>query len=333
MSHASFSRIAAAPTPRIGLGLAAVGRPGYINLGRAADLPAPAERTVDAMRERAYEVLDAAYAHGVRYLDAARSYGRAEEFLAGWLERRPEAAAEVVIGSKWGYTYTAGWRSDAEVHEVKDHSPATYDRQIAESRALLGERLDLYQIHSVTPDSPALTDRVLHDRLAELAADGVKIGFSTSGPAQADAVRAALAVTVDGLPLFTCVQSTYNLLEPSAGPALAEAHAAGCTVIVKEGMANGRLAHPGSDTGSGPASVLLRVAEETGATPDAVALAAVLHRPWADVVLSGAATAEQVVSNLAAASVQLTPEQLARLAALAGPAAAYWSNRAALPWS
>jgi aryl-alcohol dehydrogenase-like predicted oxidoreductase len=57
-------RLAAAPITRIGLGLAAVGRPGYINLGRKTDLPA--ERTVEAMRERAHEVLDAAYAQGVR---------------------------------------------------------------------------------------------------------------------------------------------------------------------------------------------------------------------------------------------------------------------------
>src|SRR4051794_20835307 len=98
---------------RIGLGLAAVGRPAYINLGRASDLPA--ERTVEAMRARAHELLDSAYAAGVRYFDVARSYGRAEEFLAQWLDKQqPEG---VVIGSKWGYTYTAGWRLDAEVNE------------------------------------------------------------------------------------------------------------------------------------------------------------------------------------------------------------------------
>jgi aryl-alcohol dehydrogenase-like predicted oxidoreductase len=317
-------RLADAPLPRIGFGLAAVGRPGYINLGRAADLPA--ERTVDAMRERAMAMLDAAYAHGVRYLDAARSYGRAEEFLAEWLRRRP-GVTDVVVGSKWGYTYTADWRPDAAVHEVKDHGAATYDRQVAESRELLGERLDLYQIHSVTPDSPALTDRALHERLAELAADGVTIGFSTSGPAQADAIRAALAVRVDGLPLFTGVQSTYNLLEPSPGHALAEAHDAGCTVIVKEGMANGRLAHDGAP------AVLDEVAAETGAPRDVVALAAVLHQPWADIVLSGAATPDQLASNVAAASLRLDVGQLARLSAAAEPAAEYWRHRSGLRWS
>jgi aryl-alcohol dehydrogenase-like predicted oxidoreductase len=236
-------------------------------------------------------------------------------------------ATDVVVGSKWGYTYTADWRVDAEVHEVKDHGIATYDRQIAESRALLGDRLDLYQIHSVTPDSPALTDRELHARLARLAADGVAVGLSTSGPLQAEAIRAALKVTVDGRRLFSCVQATYNLLEPSAGPALAEAHEAGLTVIVKEAMANGRLAT------ADPESPLAEVAGLIGATPDAVALAAVLRRPWASIVLSGAATTGQVTANARAASVALDAEQLARLTALAEPATAYWRHRSQLPWS
>jgi aryl-alcohol dehydrogenase-like predicted oxidoreductase len=282
----SFDRLKwAAQQNRIGLGLAAVGRPGYITLGRDRDLPA--ERTVEALRERSHDLLDAAYAAGVRYFDVARSYGRAEEFLAGWLDGHPDA----VVGSKWGYTYTAGWRVDADVHERKDHSLATYERQLAETRAILGDRLELYQIHSLTPESPALTDEPLH---RALAASGLTVGFSTSGPRQPDTIRAALAVEVDGEPLFHSVQATWNVLEPSAGPALAEAHERGCFVIVKEALANGRLA---------------------GA--DRVALGAVLAQPFADVVLSGAATVEQLASNLAARPEE--PEE-------------YWSHRSRLPW-
>ncbi|WP_189859267.1 aldo/keto reductase [Streptomyces poonensis] len=322
-----FSRLSSATTPtcRLGLGLAAVGRPGYINLGRERDLPA--DRTAEALRARTHELLDAAYAQGVRYFDTARSYGRAEEFLADWLSARPDAADEVVIGSKWGYTYTADWRTDAERHEVKDHTLATYERQRAETAALLGDRLDLYQIHSVTPDSPALTDKELHARLAEAAAEGTVIGFSTSGPAQAEAIRAALAVTVDGTPLFRTVQSTYNVLETSAGPALAEAHDAGLTVIVKEGVANGRLTGPHA-----PEPVRDIAARAGGLGADAVALAYVLRQPWAGVVLSGAATTGQLASNLHAAVVGLDEEQLTRLAALAEEPAVYWERRGQLPW-
>ncbi|MFJ5777891.1 aldo/keto reductase [Streptomyces sp. NPDC093094] len=320
-----FARLAAATTPtcHIGLGLAAVGRPGYINLGRDDDLPE--DRTVEALERRTHQLLDAAYAQGVRYFDAARSYGRSEEFLAGWLRANP-GADDVVVGSKWGYTYTAGWTTDAERHEVKDHSVRTYDRQRAETAELLGDRLDLYQIHSVTPDSPALTDKELHAKLAEAAAQGVSVGFSTSGPAQADAIRAALAVTVDGEPLFRTVQSTYNVLEPSAGPALAEAHDAGLTVIVKEGMANGRLADPHAP------DALRTVAGEASLGCDAVALAVILRMPWAGVILSGAATTAQLASNLHAPVVDLDEEQLSRLAALAEDPRAYWQRRGELPW-
>ncbi|MEU9152018.1 aldo/keto reductase [Streptomyces sp. NPDC048417] len=321
-----FARLATATTPtsHIGLGLAAVARPGYINLGREEDLGE--DRSVGALRHRTHELLDAAYAQGVRYFDVARSYGRSEEFLADWLNTRPDAAADVVVGSKWGYTYTAGWSADAETHEVKDHSVQTYDRQRAETAELLGDHLDLYQIHSVTPDSPALADKELHARLAEAAATGLTVGFSTSGPAQADAVRAALAVTVDGEPLFRTVQSTYNALETSAGPALAEAHDAGLTVIVKEGMANGRLAAPHAP------DALRAVAEETGLGCDAVALAVVLRQPWAGVVLSGAATLTQLDSNLHAAAVDLDEDQLTRLATLVEEPHAYWERRGSLPW-
>ncbi|MFG2605356.1 aldo/keto reductase [Streptomyces sp. NPDC048514] len=320
-----FARLAHATTPtcHIGLGLAAVGRPGYINLGRDTDLGE--NRSVDALRTRTHELLDAAYAQGVRYFDVARSYGRSEEFLAGWLDARPDVE-DVVIGSKWGYTYTADWSTDAERHEVKDHGPATYERQRAETRALLGDRLDLYQIHSVTPDSPALTDKELHATLARAAAEGLTVGFSTSGPAQSDAIRAALAVTVDGEPLFRTVQSTYNVLETSAGPALAEAHDAGLTVIVKEGMANGRLAAPHAP------DALRAVAEEASLGCDAVALAWILRQPWTGVVLSGAATVPQLVSNLHAPAVDLDVDQLTRLATLAEDPHAYWERRGQLPW-
>ena len=52
-----------------------------------------------------------------RYFDAARSYGKAEEFLAGWLEARGVVPGTVLVGSKWGYTYTADWRVSCQALE------------------------------------------------------------------------------------------------------------------------------------------------------------------------------------------------------------------------
>src|SRR5262249_41402653 len=141
----------------IGLGLAALGRPGYINLGHAADLAR--DYKIARMEAHAHAVLDAAWAAGGRYFDAARSYGRAEAFLASWLAKRQIAPGTVTVGSKWGYTYTADWKAVAERHEIKEHTLATLRRQSAESREILGTHLGLYQIHSATLESGVLEDR------------------------------------------------------------------------------------------------------------------------------------------------------------------------------
>lgn len=159
------------------------------------------------------------------------------------LAGQPQAPAEPARPQQVGtHTYTGSWKTRAPVPEVKDHGIHAYDRQVAETRSRLGGRLDLYQVHSVTPDSPALTDAALHRRLAALATAGVTVGLTTSGPGQRDAIRAAPELAVDGQPLFRSVQATLSLLETTAGPDLAEAHEAGLTVIVKEALANGRLA-------------------------------------------------------------------------------------------
>ena len=85
-----------------------------------------------------------------------------------------------------------------------------------------------------------------------MKADGVRIGLSLSGPRQGETLRRALTVVVDGVRLFDCVQATWNLLERSAGPALAEAHAAGLGVVIKEALANGRLTARNADPDFAP---------------------------------------------------------------------------------
>jgi aryl-alcohol dehydrogenase-like predicted oxidoreductase len=304
----------------LGLGLAALGRPGYINLGHADDV---GETDVAAMERHAHAVLDAAWDGGVRYFDAARSYGRGEAFLASWLTRRGLGRDAATVGSKWGYTYTADWRIDAEEHEVKDLSVQTLRRQLGETRALLGDHLALYQIHSATLESGVLEDGAVREELARLRDDGVFVGLTVTGPRQADTIERALEVGG-----FDAVQATWNLHERSATGALAAAHDAGLGVMVKEALANGRLTPRGH--GDGP---LAAAARERGATEDALALAAVLAQPWADVVLSGAATVDTLRSNLAALDVAWDAELDERLAALAEPAQEYWERRSRLAWN
>lgn len=292
---------------QIALGLAALGRPGYLNVGHGDDLGA--DTSVAALRARCLEVLDAAYDAGVRWFDAARSYGRAEEFLGDWLARR--GAQDATISSKWGYAYTADWQVDADPPEVKELTLAQFRRQWQETRGHLDDRVALYQIHSATIDSGVFDDEPLLDALRELRAAGVEVGLSTSGADQAAAIDRAI-----GIDVFTSVQATWNLIERSAGPALARAHDAGMRVMVKEALANGRLT-PRGDTGF----------------DDAAALAAVLAQPWVDVVLSGASTVEQLHSNLRAHDLAWTPERDEAARGLIEDPTAYWNHRGSMAWT
>jgi aryl-alcohol dehydrogenase-like predicted oxidoreductase len=306
-------------TPRrFGLGLAALGRPGYLNLGHGDDLGD--DRSAASLERRAHEVLDAAYELGIRYFDAARSYGRGEEFLGSWL--RDRGPTDAVVGSKWGYVYTADWQVDADPPEVKHHDAETFRRQLEETRANLGARLALYQIHSATPESGVLENDAVLAELAGLRNSGVAVGLSVSGTSQAETIARAAELGV-----FDAVQATWNLYERAAEAALAAAHRAGMTVIVKEALANGRLSPRGDS------AQLAAAAEALGATADAVALAAVIERPWADIVLTGAASAETLASNLGALAVEWTRELGDDLRSLTEPSASYWRTRSQLSWN
>ena len=318
MNPRRLGNLAITTTP-ISLGLAALGRPGYLTLGHGDDFP---DHSVEAMAARTHEVLDAAYAAGVRHFDAARSYGRAEEFLGRWLRDRSLPPGALTISSKWGYRYTAGWQVDADPPEVKELTADNLRRQLAETREQLGEHLTLYQIHSATLSSGVLDDPEVRRELDELRSGGVAIGLSTSGTEQGETILRA--IEVGG---YDTVQASFNLLERSAGDALEAAHEAGMGVIIKEALANGRL------TARGDVEVLREAARRVGATEDALALAYVLARPWVDTVLSGASTVEQLRSNLAALDIAWDDSLERELASLTEPAGRYWDTRSALPWT
>jgi len=327
MSRPCFFEVVGSPTPKLGLGLAALGRPGYINLGRGEDLSECGERSVEAMQRRACEVLDEAWRLGIRYYDCARSYGRSEEFMSAWLKTSELKKEDVAVGSKWGYRYTADWRveTSGEPHEVKDHSLKHLESQEKETQQFLGDHLRLYQIHSATLESGVLENVEVLEKLKTLREErGWKVGLSLSGVGQTQTLEKALKTGV-----FDSVQATWNLMEQSCGAALKEAHQQGLEVIVKEGMANGRLLRRAE---------LLEMAERMKVAPDALALAAIMAQPFEPMVLSGAVTLKQLQSNMEAVQLceRLKEDQdtlKSLMSQLQTDPDAYWKERSGLAWN
>jgi aryl-alcohol dehydrogenase-like predicted oxidoreductase len=317
----------------IGLGMASIGRPAYINIGHGEDLGA--DRSVAAVQALAVDVLDTAWEHGVRHVDAARSYGLAEEFLAAWMEARELGREDLTVSSKWGYEYTAGWQVAPEgPHETKEHSVGHLRHQWAESERLLGDRLALYQVHSATFDSGVLDDRQVHDELAAIREQGVVIGITVSGVAQKDLIRRSMEIEYDGRFLFETVQATWNVLETSAEEALAEAAYEGIGVIVKEALANGRLTERNRLDGDQELiEALGDAADALGVGLDGAAIAAALAQPWSHVVLSGAATPDQLKSNLRAAGATWTAREAKPFENFLETPKDYWRTRSFLPWT
>ncbi len=315
---------------RIGLGLAALGRPGYINLGHGQDLRNRTDK--EAMFEHAQDVLDFAYRKGIRYFDTARSYGKAEEFLAGW--KGYKEYDDIVIGSKWGYIYTADWQIDVEKHEVKEHSLKNLERQWPESQKWIGKKLAIYHIHSATPDSGVLDSEEVLDKLWELKKTGIVIGLSLSGTAQSETLEKAMSISRDRQMLFGSVQATWNILEQSATEGLLNAARAGIGIIIKEALANGRLTERNNNPGFLEKQILLsRIAEKYQVSIDALCMAYVLNHPWTHIVLSGASNVEQLESNIKAIEMHITPDDMQILSGLKEPRETYWKDRAALDWN
>lgn len=317
----------------MGLGMAALGRPGYITLDRSAVFGSD-ERSVDKMQQACNKVIHTLFSLTDKpWLDCARSYGLSEKFVGEYLRENKIDPKSVYVSSKWGYTYVAGWQVSLEEgakHEVKDHLTENFLKQMDETASFLGEYIDLYQIHSATFDSGILTDERAHKALADCRKErGWAIGLSVSGPDQDEIIRKAMTIRVDDQPLFDSVQCTFNAMEQKPGTALKEAADSGMDIIIKEGMANGRVFQN---------EKLGEYARELSCEVDQLALAFILSQDFEPRVLSGAVTPQQLSSNWKALEVddvlQKRPSLLQEIANDCGvPSEYYWNERSALSWN
>jgi aryl-alcohol dehydrogenase-like predicted oxidoreductase len=96
---------ASSSLPSIGLGMAALGRPGYINLDRSAIFGTDS-RTLEMMQTQANVVLATLFeaSKELPWIDCARSYGLSEKFTGEFLKKKNISPDKVYVSSKWGYS-------------------------------------------------------------------------------------------------------------------------------------------------------------------------------------------------------------------------------------
>lgn len=314
---------------KIGLGLAALGRPEYINI-RNGNSP---NKSLEAFMENAFSILNFAYKIGIRYFDTAPSYGKGEQFLTNWNSKYQHK--DVTLSTKWGYTYVANWELGfSGAHEIKEHSLDKLLEQWQISKKLQ-PALKIYQVHSATFESGILENKDVLKQLYEIKKQtGLQIGITTSGFHQSKIIEAALKVKLENEDLFDSFQVTFNILEQSTYTILNQLLHQGKTVIIKEALANGRLFK--NDKFSHYQKlydVLDSLAKKYHVGTDAVALRFVIDNLEPTYLLSGASSKEQLKQNIKAQNFVLDEEELTVLRSFNTDSQEYWEERSKLSWN
>lgn len=316
-------------TTIIGLGLAALGRPEYINIRTDESI----DKSEKTFKLNTLSVLDEAYKLGIRYFDTAPSYGKGEAFLQEWNNIRKHQ--DIVLGTKWGYTYVANWELGYDgKHEIKEHSLDKLLEQWQVSKAML-PNLKYYQVHSATFDSGILENEGVLNQLHQIKkATDLKIGITTSGSNQKDVIEAALKIKVGNDVLFDSFQVTYNVFEQSTFSILEEVLSQGKKVIIKEALANGRVFQNNKFKHYNEVyKVLELLSKKYNVGVDAIALRFVIDSLNPTYVLSGASNKIQLTENLKALDFSLSQAEFQLIQTLKVSANAYWNERNTLHWN
>jgi aryl-alcohol dehydrogenase-like predicted oxidoreductase len=247
--------------------------------------------------ERARALLRRVVQAGVNLIDTADSYGPAvsENLIAEALHPYPE---ELVIATKGGFERPGPgvWQPNCR--------PERLMRCCEESlRRLKLERIDLYQLHTVDPKVP-IEDSIA--ALAELQQEEKirHIGVCNVSPETLARAR--------GIAPIVSVQNRYNLADRSAEDVLRVCENDGLGFLPWFPLATGDLARPGG--------ALDEIAARHSASPAQVALAWLLQHSPVMLPIPGTSSIAHFEENLEAAQLELEPDELARLDALAPPA-------------
>ena len=259
--------------------------------------------------EQAEAVLRLAARSGVNHVDTAWFYGAGacNALIRAALAPYPES---LVVATKLGADNNADGGG-----LVAAQRPDELRRQVEANLNSLGaERLDLAYLRrldfapGIIAEGEQKVD--LDDQLAELTAlrEAGKIGSIGLSNVDADQVRQALPAGIEA------VQNAYNLLDRATEPVLDACREHGVAWIPYIPLGS---SFPGFRKVTEDPTVLA-LAGELGVTASQVGLAWLLAHYERTLLIPGTANPDHLAENLVAADVELGPDALARLDALAG---------------
>jgi pyridoxine 4-dehydrogenase len=240
-------------------------------------------------RDQALAVLRRLPELGVDFIDTADSYGPyvSEELIGEVLSPYDG----MTVATKAGLVRTG----HQEWHPVG--RPAYLRQQLETSLwRLRTDVIDLWQLHRIDPDTPREEQFAV---LADAKASGKvrHVGLSEVSVEEIEAAREHVEIAT--------VQNLYNLTNRGHEDVLEYCEREGIGFIPWFPLAAGDLAKPG-----GPVA---RIADAHGATTGQVALAWLLQRSPVLLPIPGTGSVEHLEENVAAAELQLSGDELARL--------------------
>ncbi len=281
--------------------------------------------------------IDMAIDAGVNMIDTADIYsaGASEELVGQALSGRRDS---VLLATKARFAMGPG-ANDAGLS--RHHLIRACEASL---RRLQTDHIDLYQVHEWDGQTPLEETLGALDHLVQ-SGKVRYVGSSNFGGWQ---VMKALGISArSGLTAFVSQQVYLSLQERSAEfEIVPSAIDQGLGLLIWSPLAGGLLTgkhrrgqpppagtrHAGEwseppvydkDKLYDTIDVLVSVAEAHGVSAAQVALAWLLQRPGITSVIVGARTDEQLADNLAAATLELTPEEQARLEAVSRPPLPY----------
>ncbi|MFW5918940.1 MAG: aldo/keto reductase [archaeon] len=289
------------------------------------------EGNVEIGEERAYELLDAYESAGGRYIDTADVYGggKSESWIGNWLEDRDRERYTIASKIYW------------QIRDGDPNSAGTNRKNLRHRMDEILERLDtdyvdVLYIHRWDDETPT---REMMKTLNRFVEDGKVhyLGASTLRPNAWKVAKANEIAEREGWEPFTVLQPRYNLVDREIeGDYLEMSRHYGLAVCpwspLGQGFLTGKYTREEGLVGESRVAESSRfeesylteenfdlhdeldaVADEVDATPAQTALAWLMHRSGVTAPIVGARTVEQLEENLAAASIDLSEEQVTRL--------------------